>query len=84
MKPQRTLAALLFFLGCATGGAASQYVSAVNAQPRPGAAATSRWEYKCVSMALISTVNETANQLGAQGFELVTGAPAYCFKRAIK
>ncbi len=84
MKPQRTLPALLFLLGCATGAAASKYVSSVNAQPHPGVAMAPHWEYKCVSPVLLSSVNETANQLGAQGFELVTGAPAYCFKRAVK
>jgi hypothetical protein len=84
MKPQPTLAALLFLLGCATGGAASHYVSSANAQPHPGAAATARWEYKCVSAITIAGVNEAANQLGSQGFELVTGAPAYCFKRSLR
>ena len=84
MKFQPTLPALLFLLGCATGGAASHYVSSASAQPHSIAAASARWEYRCISPITLGGVIETANQLGSQGFELVTGAPAYCFKRAIK
>jgi hypothetical protein len=77
-----------FVIGCVVGGASSRLA----AQPRPAPAYT-RWEYNCFNTPFQTT--DKANELGAQGWEMVAGAGAgggassvshfetfiWCFKR---
>ncbi|HEY5944010.1 MAG TPA: hypothetical protein VIV40_00890 [Kofleriaceae bacterium] len=96
MKRPVTLA-IIFIIGCATGGVASQLaVPPVRAGTNP-----TRWEYSCVA-SQTGKINEGLNQMGAQGWELVSGfvtrfegvsggglnnqgadSYAFCFKRAL-
>jgi len=78
---------LLFVLGCAVGGAASQLV----VPPARAGTTPIRWEYLCTNGATA----EQMNQVGAAGWELVTAVPlnpgggwrdadlGFCFKRAL-
>jgi hypothetical protein len=70
-----------FIVGCAT---ARLVVPPVSAQ------STTRWQYHCVeSDQDAAEVTEAANQIGAQGWELVAGLPTnrfsqiWCFKSAL-
>ena len=70
---QRSTLALLFILGCATGGVAAQLV----VPPVRAGTSPTRWEYACVSAGTNGgRVTATANKLGAEGWELVSVAPA--------
>ena len=89
--------AVLFIIGCATGGVASQLV----VPPARAGTNPTRWEYFC-SSAEAGKINEGLNKMGAEGWELVNGfvsrfdgqvgggvnsyagdAYAFCFKRAL-
>lgn len=86
----RALIGLIFLLGCATGGVASQL--AVPAS-RAGAPA-SRAEYLCTeSSPTTSSLTAHLNQVSAQGWDLVSSSPVnvpggtttsfvFCFRRA--
>lgn len=91
---QRGFVAVIFLIGCATGGVASQL--AVPAA-RAGSAAP-RWEYYCAQVQRVSA--QQLNTYGAEGWELVSLFPshlerelvskdlgadefAYCFKRPL-
>jgi len=79
--------AIVFVVGCATGGVAAQLV----VPPVRAGAAPTRWEYGC------SSVNEPdgegaslLNKVGADGWEIVSMAPTglrnmymFCTKRAL-
>jgi hypothetical protein len=79
-----------FLIGCATGGAASQFVQPAAAQsPRPPPG-TPRWTYFCVKNDDAEEVRDIANRVGADGFELAASSlsggadmssPIWCFKR---
>jgi hypothetical protein len=82
------LIAIVFVIGCATGGVAAQLVvSPVRAGTTP-----TRWEYQCTG-AETDDVAKTLNRFGAEGWELASMAPqgagvyvrAYtlCAKRAL-
>jgi hypothetical protein len=81
------LLGLVFVIGCVTGGVASQLaVPPVRAGTNPA-----RWEYHCFKG--IDGLTEAANQMGAQGWEMVAAAGAnanavapefmWCFKRPL-
>ncbi len=60
--------AIVFVIGCATGGAAAQLV----VPPVRAGTSPTRWEYQCVNAdAHTEEVTGTLNKLGAQGWELV-------------
>lgn len=70
---QRSALALLFLLGCVSGGVAAQLV----VPPVRAGTSPTRWEYACVSASTYGgRVTATANKLGAEGWELVSAAPA--------
>jgi hypothetical protein len=80
MNQTKTAFALLvvFFAGCA----ASRFVFVVPAA-RAGTN-PQRWEYACAYGVAYAHEIETANQYGAQGWELVTkGEGSWCFKRPL-
>ena len=92
-SPKSPLAALLFLVGCATGGAASQYVAAANATPAPAPAGAAKWAYYCLTDAPIEDLEVLANAAGREGWELAasalsgvtgTSSPVWCFKRAYR
>jgi len=82
---QRWFVASIFVVGCVTGSVASQLVvPPVRAGTQPV-----RSEYLCGS-AEYGRLTATLNQLGAQGWELVTashvpglGTSSFCAKRAL-
>jgi hypothetical protein len=69
-----------FIVGCAT---ARLVVPPVSAQ------STTRWQYHCVETDEAEDIAAAANQLGAQGWELASGAAdgqahqIWCFKSAL-
>jgi hypothetical protein len=65
--------AIVFIVGCATGGVAAQLV----VPPVRAGTAPTRWEYQCVEVegADGTGVTPTLNKLGAEGWELVSMAP---------
>lgn len=72
MKHRWSLA-LLFVIGCATGGVAAQFV----VPPVRAGTSPTRWEYQCVTAeSKDDGTTSAANKLGAQGWELVSTAPA--------
>jgi hypothetical protein len=80
---------LLFLVGCATGGAASQLAvaDATAQQPAPAASPQQtpsfpRWEYHCYEYGP-REIGAVANKLGGEGWEAVAVDKAYtwCFKR---
>ncbi len=81
--------ALAYILGCATSRMAEP--SNANAQyaapPPPAGAAVQRWSYQCTDGYNAETINERANTLGQQGWEMVAGLGStrvqglWCFKR---
>jgi hypothetical protein len=94
MKRPFTLT-IIFIIGCATGGVASQFAVP---QVRAGTSPT-RWEYFCIS-SKPGTLNEDLSRMGAQGWELATSfigqyagggriesltadTMGFCFKRAL-
>lgn len=83
MKKPSTLAAVVFVLGCATGGAASHYVGSAGAQLPPSGEA---WQYACFSASDSREIVQTANGMGAEGWEMAAATlsgsrPLWCFKR---
>ena len=82
------LIAIVFVVGCATGGVAAQLV----VPPVRAGTSPTRWEYHCAGAETTDDggVTSTLNKLGAQGWELASMAPAYahnrylvCTKRAL-
>ena len=81
---KRSSIALVFVLGCISGGVAGRMADSPASAQAPGARV--RWEYNC-------DVNPSLKQLddaGANGWELVTtstvlgnGDINYCFKRPL-
>jgi hypothetical protein len=91
-RPTRTGRSLattaIFLVGCATGGAAAQYVASANAQPSPAPA--TKWAYYCLTNAPVEDLEVLANAAGREGWELAasalsggsgTSSPVWCFKR---
>lgn len=61
--------AIVFVVGCATGGVAAQLV----VPPVRAGTSPTRWEYQCVNAdPHVEDVTDTLNKLGAQGWELVS------------
>ena len=82
------IVAFVFLVGCATGGAASRFVGSANAAPPPPGAP--RWAYVCFKRDSPTRIQDQANELGSQGWELAASAlsggadmssPIWCFKR---
>jgi hypothetical protein len=86
--------AVVFLMGCATGGVSNQLV--VPKASAQQAATLTTWEYSCAIVPDGSTTTQFANQYGAQGWELTLVRTAnlksghqladrspdlYCFKR---
>jgi hypothetical protein len=78
---------VVFVLGCATGGTASRYVETAAAAPSES---TTRWSYRCFKNDSPPSIQEKANELGNDGWELAASAlsggadmssPIWCFKR---
>jgi hypothetical protein len=73
------LIALVFFAGCAVGGASSHLVSPAEAYKGP------KWQYRCFELGDFGDdkdVEENGNKLGAQGYEMVgASGDVWCFKR---
>jgi hypothetical protein len=64
--------AIVFVVGCATGGVAAQLV----VPPVRAGTSPTRWEYQCaVADSEDNAVVPTLNKLGAEGWELVNTAP---------
>ena len=70
---QRGLIGIVFILGCATGGVASQLVI----PPVRAGTAPTQWEYQCLRVDGGGGVTATLNKVGAEGWELVGVAPAH-------
>lgn len=79
---------VVFLVGCATGGVSSQFVvRKANAQQ---AATLTKWQYECIRETGAYAVTAKANQLGAEGWEMMTvdsdvtksgEGSVWCFKR---
>lgn len=66
------IVAVVFIVGCATGGVAAQLVI----PPVHAGAAPIRWEYQCLNVpAGDGGVTLTLNRYGLEGWELVSMAP---------
>jgi hypothetical protein len=63
--------ALVFVIGCATGGVAAQLV----VPPVRAGTSPTRWEYQCVDSER-DALTSTLNRFGAEGWELASFAPA--------
>lgn len=74
----RALIALIFIVGCATGGVAAQLV----VPPVRAGTSPTRWEYQCTTAATDNEATVLLNRLGAEGWELVTMAPAHADNNA--
>ena len=60
--------AIVFIVGCATGGVAAQ----LGVPPVRAGTSPTRWEYQCVGADIhVEDVTDTLNKLGAQGWELI-------------
>jgi hypothetical protein len=71
----RALIAIIFLIGCATGGVASQLVAPVVPAARAGTTPT-RWEYHCSTVGPgPDAVTIDLNAGGGQGWELVSVTP---------
>ena len=82
--------AIVFVIGCATGGIAAQLV----VPPVRAGTSPTRWEYQCARVDTeVARVTANLNRLGTEGWELVSIAPAtgslgtygyvLCAKRAL-
>ena len=85
--------ALVFVIGCATGGVASKLV----VPPARAGTNPTRWEYLCAENSMLLSSDMTRS--GAEGWELVSAVPVhqdretgntlradgfvYCFKRPL-
>ena len=83
-------AAAVFLFGCATGGAASQYVASANAQHAPPPDGGMKCEYHCFKDDGSRSIEKRGNDAGSKGWELAASAlaggadmssPIWCFKR---
>jgi hypothetical protein len=90
MRKKSLVATGLFLLGCATGGAASHMVEPARAQNDSAPEARQHWQYRCVRVTDLEKFQGAANQLGNQGWEMVTAVLTsatpyadliWCFKR---
>jgi hypothetical protein len=92
MRPMKHsgIIAIVFVIGCATGGIAAQLV----VPPARAGTSPTRWEYQCARVDTeVADVAANLNRLGAEGWELVSVAPAtssrgtygymLCAKRAL-
>jgi hypothetical protein len=78
--------AIVFVVGCATGGVAAQLV----VPPVRAGTSPTRWEYRCEGTSG-SQITPTLNKLGAEGWELVSMTShegfltsySFCTKRAL-
>ena len=71
----RALIAIIFLIGCATGGVASQLVAPVVSPARAGTSPTG-WEYSCLTTESgADAVTVALNARGGQGWELVSVTP---------
>jgi hypothetical protein len=70
--------AIVFVVGCATGGVAAQRV----VPPVRAGTSPTRWEYQCLRIGG-GTVTSTLNQLGAQGWELASMVPAHADREVL-
>lgn len=69
---QNGIIAIVFIVGCATGGVAAQLV----VPPVRAGTSPTRWEYQCtIADSNDGEVVPALNQLGAEGWELVNTAP---------
>ena len=90
---QHILIAMVFVVGCAAGSVAGRLVvPSVRAGTSP-----TRWEYQCATVPENEDDTTALNKLGAEGWELVSFAPAksagtvslhvveyaFCAKRAL-
>jgi hypothetical protein len=67
--------AIVFIVGCATGGVAAQLV----VPPVRAGTAPTRWEYQCLRVGTDvedAVMTSTLNRLGAEGWDLVSNVPA--------
>ncbi len=79
---------VVFIVGCVAGAAGRPIVVPEASARQPvrdqRSAQNPRWEYRCVRDAPVSLIQDRANRVGADGWELVTGSAAgWCFKRAL-
>jgi hypothetical protein len=81
------LVGFMFVMGCAAGGAAHSYVATARAAD---AAPGSRWAYHCFKEDDVQSIQETANAVGREGWEMASSSlagghdmssPIWCFKR---
>jgi hypothetical protein len=77
-RMRQKLFGLGIFVGFAAGCATAQFVV-----PPARAASLEKWEYLCFIGANPASVQEKANQAGAEGWELVgaAGSDIWCAKR---
>jgi hypothetical protein len=64
--------AIMFVVGCATGGVAAQLV----VPPIRAGTTPTRWEYQCAKVWAERGMTSGLNKLGAAGWELVSVVPA--------
>ena len=64
---------IVFVIGCATGGVAAQLV----VPPVRAGTSPTRWEYQCVTVGIEGGMTSGLSRLGAEGWELVSVAPAH-------
>jgi hypothetical protein len=77
---QSGIIAIVFIVGCATGGVAAQLV----VPPVRAGTSPTRWEYQCMTVGTEGgRVTSTLNQLGAQGWELASTSPAHANREPI-
>ncbi len=69
---QSGIIAIVFIVGCATGGVAAQLV----VPPVRAGTTPTRWEYQCATVGTEGGMTSGLNRLGAEGWELVSMAPA--------
>jgi hypothetical protein len=81
-----------YILGCATGEAVSnagtqEPVAAAAEAPAVAPSGAQRWAYQCTEGRNTRTINDRANTLGAEGWEMVgagvAGVGIWCFKRPV-
>jgi hypothetical protein len=70
---KNSVAGIMFILGCATGGVASQVV----VPPVRAGTAPTRWEYQCLGVSGGGGVTATLNKMGSEGWELAGVSPSH-------
>ena len=79
--------ALAYILGCVTSPMASPSPAVAQYAPPATSGTGQAWAYHCVEGYNAETLNQVANDLGAQGWEMVAAAGggrlrgSWCFKR---